>query len=145
MKLVNIDICLKLYRYRMYIKLVSEKIFTTSDDFIINKINDFFTENIFDKELTYENINILMLENDALLKLFKEYIETISETFMYTYNTDYIEHQLPYVLSNTLSFIIEDIKDKSKELLMLHDDFTTFYTFRMLKNYYAKITYIIRI
>ena len=145
MKLVNIDICLKLYRYRMYIKLVSEKIFTTSDDFIINKINDFFTENIFDKELTYENVNILMLENDVLLKLFKEYIETISETFMYTYNTDYIEHQLPYVLSNILSFIIEDIKDKSKELLMLHDDFGTFYTFRMLKNYYAKITYIIRI
>jgi len=100
MELVNIDICLKLYRYRMYIKLISEKIFTTSDDFIINKINDFFTENIFDKELTYENVNILMLENDALLKLFKEYIETISETFMYTYNTDYIEHQLPYVLSN---------------------------------------------
>jgi len=145
MKLVNVSICLKLYRYRMYVKLVSEKIFTISDDFIVNKVNDFFVENVFNKELTYENLNILMLENDVLLKLFREYIETISDTFRYTYDTEYVDYQLPFVLSNVLSFIAEDIKEKSKELRLLHKDFSTFYTFRMLKDYYAKITYIIRI
>jgi len=145
MRILNVDICVKLLNYRLYLKSVSEKIFTIADEFIIDKLDDFFVEKIFDRDLSRDELDLLIINNDNLVDMFREHIEKLSCDFKYNYDVEYVEHYLSFTTNNVITMINKDIDDRIKELIHLHKDFSEFTTIRLFKGYYGKLRFILRI
>ena len=140
--IVKADIMVSLHNYKRYLNILANKIFTVSDDFIVNKLNEFFIE--ITEGVVNENI-LEIINTEIVVERWIDFLDMINDEFLYTYDESLIEEYGYIYITNLFNYLDSDIRFKIKTLSPIHKGFNQYPNVRMLNNYYGVMEYYIKV
>jgi len=145
MEIVPVKTVCELIDYKRAISLVTNKLIHVPTEFIKEKINIIFLEELYDYEI--DPSTTLMVESmlDILTDRISESIDIVCEETRHNLNIDVLENQMSDIIMYINSSIHNDIVFKLNILSKIHPDFSMFPNIRLNKNYTAYLKHNIRI